>query len=378
MTSPFKFQVLSADAPFCNRVKEQEELKNYALAKANVVIFSPRRYGKTSLVDRVQKSLADDDAITIYADFYGVSSIADVAAFLAKAVFKVTAQSDSLLNRAMRTFKNFRPSLVARPDEKSGFSLSLQVLQESRPGLDLLEETLEALGTFIEESDQLVHIVLDEFQEITKLAEVLQVEGVMRQHIQRHEASYFFVGSRRSLLLSMFNERQRPFYQSAVNYELTPLPRDEFAVFIQTLCITAGKQCDTTVAESIVDAVNCYPLYAQKLAFFSFNAATGESIDQAAVERGIRMLIQERGRNFEETLAEIPVKQVALLRALAIDPTTSLYSQDYMKRHDLGSQGAIQNSVKKLVTMDLIEKDAKDIWRVVDPVLALWLREQFS
>ncbi|WP_161947657.1 AAA family ATPase [Malonomonas rubra] len=370
--------MLAADAPFCNRVKEQQELKSYALAKTNVVIFSPRRYGKTSLVDRVQNSLAEEGAITIYADFYGVSSIADVAAFLAKAVFKVTSKNDSLFNRAMRTFKSFRPSLVARPDEKSGFSLSLQVLHESRPGLDILEETLDALGTFIAESDQLVHIVLDEFQEITKLSEVLQVEGVMRQHIQRHDASYFFVGSRRSLLLSMFNERQRPFYQSALNYELAPLPREEFAAFIEQICASAGKLCDRANAELIVDTVNCYPLYAQKLAFFSFNTAEGEVVDQVAVEMGIQMLIKERGRNFEETLAEIPVKQVALLRALAIDPTTSLYSQEYMKRHDLGSQGAIQNSVKKLVTMDLIEKDAKEIWRVVDPVLALWLRNQFG
>ena len=146
MTSLFTFQVLPTDAPFCNRVQEQAELKSYALSRTNVVIFSPRRYGKTSLVDRVQQSLADDGVITIYADFYGVASIADVAAFLAKAVFKVTSKSESLLNRAMRTFKAFRPTLVAKPDEKTGFSLSLQPLHEGRPGLDILDKVAYSTG----------------------------------------------------------------------------------------------------------------------------------------------------------------------------------------------------------------------------------------
>jgi hypothetical membrane protein len=54
----------------------------------------------------------------------------------------------------------------------------------------------------------------------------------MRTRIQRQQASYFFIGSRRRILLGIFNERQRPFFQSAINYPLNLLPPDELAEFI--------------------------------------------------------------------------------------------------------------------------------------------------
>ena len=47
MSNPFYLQEIPVDAPFCDRGGELKELQSYAEAKANVVLFSPRRYGKT-------------------------------------------------------------------------------------------------------------------------------------------------------------------------------------------------------------------------------------------------------------------------------------------------------------------------------------------
>jgi len=46
MGNPFYLQEVPVDAPFCNRAKELKELQSYAEAGANVVLFSPRRYGR--------------------------------------------------------------------------------------------------------------------------------------------------------------------------------------------------------------------------------------------------------------------------------------------------------------------------------------------
>ncbi|MGB9080920.1 MAG: hypothetical protein WCD00_06435, partial [Desulfuromonadaceae bacterium] len=90
MPNPFYIKQLPLDAPFCNRKKEIAELCRLAESKNDVVIHSPRRFGKTSLVRRVQKELADRGGLTIYADFFGVGSIDDVAARMTEAVFRVT------------------------------------------------------------------------------------------------------------------------------------------------------------------------------------------------------------------------------------------------------------------------------------------------
>jgi hypothetical protein len=64
------------------------------------------------------------------------------------------------------------------------------------------------------------------------------------------------------------------------------------------------------------------------------------------------------------------------IRALAVEETGSLFAADYMSRHDLGSSGGIQGALKKLTRLDIIEKAPSGEWKVVDPILKLWLIRQ--
>jgi len=68
--NPFYFKVLPLNYPFCNRIKELNDLSSYAKGKANVLVYSPRRYGKTSLIKRVQNELAKEGVITIFSVNY--------------------------------------------------------------------------------------------------------------------------------------------------------------------------------------------------------------------------------------------------------------------------------------------------------------------
>ncbi|HZD54659.1 MAG TPA: ATP-binding protein, partial [Candidatus Aquicultoraceae bacterium] len=206
--NPFNFREVPADGPFCDREKELEDLVGYAKGRASVVLFSPRRYGKTSLVRRVQKRLHDEGSVTVYADFFGVTSVDDVASRFAKAVFSVIHGRESHWNSAVRIFKSFRP--VVRYDERGGISVGVEPAMIRKGGEDLLGETLSSFGNFVSETGNGVHVALDEFQEIAVLKDSLKIEGIMRSHIQRQRSSYFFIGSRRRILLGMFNDRQRP------------------------------------------------------------------------------------------------------------------------------------------------------------------------
>ena len=100
-TNPFYLKALPeiADHLFCNRVKEIAELVRMAESKNDVVIYAPRRFGKTSLVRRVQRRLAAQGAITIFTDFSGVGSVNEVAIKLATAVYEVTHGHEMLWKR---------------------------------------------------------------------------------------------------------------------------------------------------------------------------------------------------------------------------------------------------------------------------------------
>lgn len=371
MGNPFYLQEIPVDAPFCDREKELKELRSYAEAKANVVLFSPRRFGKTSLVRRVQRRLADKGAVVIFADFFGVGSVEDVAARLAKAVYGFTHGKPSLWKTALRTLLSFRP--VLKPDPSGGISLSVEPAAVGRSGLSLLEETIESLSRFIEESDQLIQIALDEFQEIVTLKEALTIEAALRTHIQRQKASYFFIGSRRRVLLGIFNERQRPFFQSAINYPLGPLPATDLGNFITWQFKEHGKSCTEEMGLRLASAADCHPYYSEKLGFFVYEIA--EEVTEETIQLGLQKLIVSEKPVFEAILQGLSPHQRLLLRALALEPPKKILAGSYVQKHRLGSTGGVQHSTKQLEDLDLIEKKGDpEQWQLVDPVLAMWLK----
>lgn len=336
------------------------------------MIYSPRRYGKTSLVKRVQARLAEEGSVVALADFFGVTSIEDVALRLAKAVFEFAKPRENIFKTAIKLIKTFRP--VLKPDEAGGVSLSIEAASSRRGGADVLDETMDSLGHFILETGSLVNIALDEFQEIVELNNSLKIEGILRSHIQKHQSSYFFVGSRRRILLAMFNERQRPFFQSAINYELGPLPHDELSVFIAEQFRAGGKGCSDAVAEFVSGMVRQHPYYTQKLSFFAYDVA-GKEVKEEDVTEAFGTLLSSETPVFEAIIQGLAPQQIALLKAVAAEPAEALFSMEYMKRHGLGSTGGVQGAQKRLGELDLIQKDGKKGWTVVDPVFGEWLKK---
>ena len=146
--NPFILSVIPPDAPFCNRPLEMQQLTSYALAGTNVVIFFPRRYGKTSLVKRVQSKLAENGMLTLYADFFGLTSIDDVAGRIAKGVYAFIQNSASLMQRAVRLFTTFRP--VFKPNQDGSLTVGIEPGTPNLHGIDLIDKTLDDLGKFIE------------------------------------------------------------------------------------------------------------------------------------------------------------------------------------------------------------------------------------
>ena len=371
MKNPFFFREIPVDAPFCDRQEELRQLQSWAEGKANVVLYSPRRYGKTSLVKRVQSNLAQKGVIVIFADFFGVASTEDVASRLASAVFSVTYKHKPLWEKAIRYLKVFRP--VLKPDAE-GFSLSVEPTGGNR-GIALLNETMSSIGELIKNSKQLLNITLDEFQEIVELPDSLQIEAALRTHIQSQQASYFFVGSRRTVLLKFFTEKHRPFYQSAITYELKRLPLDELVSFISRLFEKGGIKCTPQNALNIAEAVGCHPYYSQKLCFFTFDLAKGSVSDKIIQDAMVRLLESERPV-FETILQDLSPRQKLLLRALADDPTDKIFAAEYLKKHDLKSVGGIQSSLSRLLALDIIEHEGSGPWRLVDPLLPVFIKNQ--
>jgi hypothetical protein len=371
-TNPFYLKALPdvADELFCNRVKEIATLVRMAESKNDVVIYAPRRYGKTTLVRRVQRKLAAEGAITICTDFNGVGSVNDVATRLAAAVYEVTHGNEALWKKALRVLTSFRP--VLRP---SMDSMNVEITAEvaaGRTGIELLDAIMKELQQFVNESDSLVNVVFDEFQEIVALPDAPKIEAIMRTHIQQYQASHFFVGSRRRLLQNMFDDEQRPFFRSALNFHLKELPCEELVPFLVGLFAKGGKKLPNEVAKGLVRLVKCHPHYTIKLSYHVFERA-GDEVSIDDVYAGLANLLSDDKLLFESMVQALPAQQRLLLRALAKEPTDKLLAKEYVRKHDLGTSSGISHSNKQLLNLDYIEVGEDRVWRVVDPVFSIWL-----
>jgi hypothetical protein len=372
MLNPFTLGVIPPRAAFCNRKTELKELSSHARNKANVVMFSPRRYGKTSLVKKLQRNLMREKYLTIYSDFFMVTSENDVAQRMAKSIYTVLHHHESLLKkgtRYLKVLKTFRP--VFKPSADKGVVLSVEPVSANLSGIEILDKIMEEFGDFVSRQTAFagVHIVFDEFQEITDL-KGSQIEGVLRNHIQEHDASYFFVGSRRRILLDIFNNKSRPFYQSATMYSMKALPSRELTRFLQNQFKKGGKRCSRELAEKVSEITAQYPYYVQALAYHVFEVS-GPVIKAKDIESAFDILLASERYGYEGIVQDLTSSQIALLKALANHPTSKIMSTEYMQAHRL-SIGGIQYACKKLEGLDLIER-LDGLWRVVDPVFATWL-----
>jgi len=367
--NPFSISSRSREN-FCNRVKEIATLQEYMRSGIHAVVYAPRRFGKSSLAGMVQSGLTDMD--NIYVELFSVTSLDEVAKLLyyeiANVLGKDAARTPALLKSLSEFFGRVRLSLSFSAADGSG---KIDVsLGDAAPDI-CLKEVISSLDAYCKKNGRRVCLVLDEFQEICGLKESKQIEAFLREGMQRAEmVSFIFMGSRRTILKDMFENRKRPFYKSAIKFELARIPYNDFAEFIAARFLSAGRPIEPTIANDIVSYTQGYAYYTQKLAMLHFDLMENGTADLTASKAE---LISSEASDFENIFVNLAANQKKVLKALARKPTASIYATGYLRENHLGAASSVKTAVEKLRALDLIE-NRDGLWSTVDPLLEKWVR----
>ncbi|SNZ02707.1 hypothetical protein SAMN06265182_0187 [Persephonella hydrogeniphila] len=375
MKNPFTIGI-AKEEKFCDRKEEIRNLKNFIQNGQNVVIYSPRRFGKTSLVKMVLKELEkkDKNFIGIYADLFPVSSYQDFIEIFSKAIIQSIGKEvdKSFFQKIKNLFKNIVPSFTVKPD--GSFSISISI-NPSTSLETLLSDLFTGLEKYVKKNDLKACIVLDEFQEITTLKESKKIEGLLRNFIQEQEdISYIFVGSRRKLLVDMFTDKKRPFYKSSFLYPLKKIEKSEFVKCIISSFKRTEKVCSKSTAEEIYDLVDGYPYYVQKLSSIIWDL-TDKKVTEKIVENALKTLIKMESIDFESIWINLNKSEKIVLKMITIYPEISPFSKEFLEKSKL-SIGGIQKAISSLIKKDLIEKE-DNLYLLTDPVMKHWIRGIF-
>ncbi len=116
-TNPFNFGDLALDEGFTDRDDELRELEADILNGQNVVVFAPRRYGKTSLVWRATQELVRRDQVLVaQVDLMRTATKEQFAAKLAQALYEqLSTPLERVRERAVDIFRGLR---VAAGDDR--------------------------------------------------------------------------------------------------------------------------------------------------------------------------------------------------------------------------------------------------------------------
>ncbi len=355
---------------FTDRVKETQRLKMDFENGLNVVLISPRRMGKTSLVKRVQQVVDSSLVHTVYMDIYDCKSEYDFYNKFAEAVLKQTSRKmEMFIEKAKQFLTRLTPKISFSPDPASDYSVSLGITpKEYTP-----EEILRLPELIAQQMGKHIVVCIDEFQQVGEWLDSLQVQKRMRgvwQH-QQH-VSYCLFGSRQHMMNNLFQNKSMPFYQFGEPNYLQPISTEDWIPFIQQKFTEKGLRIAENRIRTICEAVGNQSSYVQQLAW-NVMINTETEVTDEVIQAGINDLLIQCTPLFMEQTAGLSSYQMNFLKAIAAGQHNQFTSAAVLNDYRLGSKSNVDRMQNVLREKDYVFSTPAGYF-LSDPVMELWLK----
>ena len=375
--NPFVYGEIVTAAAFADREEERERLGRDLASGQKVFLISPRRYGKSSLVRDVMRTLARQKILTVEVTVAASSSYVGFLESYAQALVAADTPAGRLKRWTSDLLGAIHPELRFDADPNSGrtkFTIGFPAVRSARDTARLAAEVFALPARIAQARKQRLAIALDEFQAITSF-DGGTVENALRAAVQdQRQVGYVFSGSEPSLMERMLGPR-RPFYKAGPVMRLEKINPDDFAVFIDERFRGSGIRPDDGLGDAIVDLAANVPYDVQRLAHETWDdvrEAGKKTADLDDLHATLTRLLGEQHMVFEESWQRLTLPQRAVLRALVIEEGRELMSADVRSRHRLPVTSTIQAALAALLRQDIITKD-KSRYVTVDSLYREWV-----
>lgn len=370
--NPFIIGKYAGPEFFCDRASEADLLCHNLVNGRNVALMSDRRLGKTGLIEHTFATrLPKEEYYTFLIDIYTAKNLREFTYLLANEMFRVFSRKQTLLTRLVTFLKSLNLSvtysaLTGEPE------VSLKLGQLSNPDV-----TLDELLSYLAQADKPCIVAIDEFQQIAYFEEK-NMEELLRTKVQHQQNTNFvFAGSEKHLMEDIFNDPERPFYNSVVFQQLLPIKKDVYVDFAQVLFTTYGKKVDAKLVERLYDYFKGVTWYMQLSMNEAFAlTASGEAIDIDNFNTIIRHMIDIKRFTFEDRYQNLTEKQKAVLKALAEEfpNTPAPTSREFIEKYHLKTASSVQTAIKSLVEKKIM-REYHGERQISDLLFVLWLKE---
>lgn len=342
---PFIFGVAASGDNFTDREKETERLLLNFRHGINTVLISPRRWGKTSLVQKVSRLAQSDNLRIVYVDIFSCRSDRDFYDAFASAVLKQTSSKD--------------------------FSISLEL---NPKGSDI-DEILQLPEKIAQKKNWNIVVCIDEFQQIGEFKDSRTFQKRLRSVWQLQKSvSYCLFGSKKHLMNELFEKKSLPFYKFGDVIYLHKIGTADWIDYICGRFEATGKHISKELAEKICQRVDNHSSYVQQLAWLVW-IHTDRVATEQDFEAACKDIIDQNTPLFEKQTESLTTYQMNFLRAVIDGVHSEFTTQEILHKYQLGSSANVSIVKRALVKKELIEIENRQVI-IPDPVMEVWLKKE--
>jgi len=361
MKNPFSFTAVVDDPAFCNRETEQKELIRLIEASQNVLLYSHRRFGKTSLILKVFNQLK---GITpIYVDLYGTTSIPDFIRAALAGISAAEPKPQRLMKLVRETITSFTASFSLDP---------VTGLPSVTPQLtpDMKEAPLEdvfRLARAVSTKKKMV-IAFDEFQEVARYGGDA-FEKQLRKHIQQHQnIAYIFSGSQKHLIMEIFTDVKRAFYRQAASFPLDKISSKAYVSWINGLYQKDNRSIGAELVYHVIQRCDRHPAYIQE---FFYRLWPEALVSASLIDKVERRIIRMRMAEFAYAWDSLTLNQRRALKLIAATGGKSIYSVNNLAAFGFKTPSQATTAIAKLIEREFVVKNGT--YQIQDPIFKRWL-----
>ena len=368
--NPFLTKAYISPKYFCNRNLETSKLASALKNGRNCTLFSIRKYGKTGTIS--QLFWQNPDKNNAFVDIFSTQNVVQLANAIGKVVMPKLETHPQKLGRWIGTiFSSIKPSIsfdsyTGQPSVELGIQTEAQAFK-----------SLDELFRWIKNWGGELWLALDEFQQINQYPEK-GTEAHLRSLIQFcPNVKVIFSGSQRNLLVNMFTDYGRPFYQSTDLMELKTLDKKEYLAFIQNHFENGKRQFEEEIMADWLDKLRIHTYYVQ-LAMNKLYAAKPRKWKRRDYDHFFYQILAEQEVQYVTIRNLLTDLQWRVLEAIALEGNVEKATgKDWLMRYKLGSASSMQAVIAAMEEREMIVREEKG-FRLMDPMMEHWFKQIYS
>ncbi len=374
MSKAFDFGTLADGFYFTNRDKEAAWLKQQISSGINTMLISPRRWGKSSLVQQVADKFKKTEPrmVFCFVDLFNIRTEQEFYEALSRQVLKATSSNLDEIGKAVGSFfKQIIPKMSFSPDPATGIEVSFQRDEIKKH----YSEILNLPEKMAQKKKIKIIVCIDEFQNISFFDDPLAVQKRLRAHWQRHHAvTYVLYGSKRHLMMDFFTKYSMPFYKFGEILFLEKIDEKHWIPFIVKRFRDTGKQISDSLAKKIAVMMKNHPYFVQQLAQAVWNSSAKKCTPEA-IEQAVEDLLNQYTILYQREVDQLTNLQINFLEGLC-NGETAFTSFAFLNKYSIGAAGNIKRIREALENKEIIDIAGKEI-TLTDPLFQLWLNRRY-